>query len=46
MSVRVSSRVWESSAQSGGGLLMLLAIADFADDDGVAFPAEIGRAHV
>lgn len=39
MSVRVSSRVWESSAQSGGGLLMLLAIADFADDDGVAFPA-------
>lgn len=39
MSVRVSSRVWESSAQSGGGLLMLLAIADFADDEGVAFPA-------
>lgn len=30
MSVRVMSQVWESSSASGGGLLALLAIADFA----------------
>ena len=33
------SRVWETSAQQGNALLLLLAIADFANDDGVAFPA-------
>src|SRR5918911_5780534 len=38
MSIRVMSRVWESSRQSGGALLVLLAIADFADDQGLAFP--------
>jgi len=33
------SRVWDHSAHSGTDLLMLLAIADFSDDDGNAYPA-------
>jgi hypothetical protein len=33
------NRVWEASRQSGGALLVLLAIADFADDDGIAYPS-------
>ena len=39
MSIKVSSRVWASSSQRGGALIVLLAIADFADDDGFAFPS-------
>lgn len=39
MSVRTMARVWECSQQSGSHLLMLLAIADFADDDGRAYPS-------
>lgn len=39
MSVRTMAKVWESSGHAGSDLLMLLAIADFADDDGNAFPA-------
>lgn len=33
------AQVWEHSRQSGGSLLMLLALADFADDDGRCWPA-------
>lgn len=33
------SRVWDHSKQSGTPLLLLLAIADFANDDGMAWPA-------
>jgi Helix-turn-helix domain len=33
------SRVWEHSTHSGSELLMLLAISDFADDDGRAYPS-------
>lgn len=32
------SRVWDHSKQSGTPLLLLLAIADFANDDGMAWP--------
>lgn len=39
MSVRSMARVWESSQHAGSNLLMLLAIADFSDDDGNAYPA-------
>jgi len=39
MSIRVMDRVWQHSQQSSGALLVLLAIADFADDEGVAFPS-------
>jgi len=37
MSVRTMARVWEQSQHAGTNLLMLLAIADFADDDGQAY---------
>lgn len=39
MSIRTMARVWESSQHAGSDLLMLLAIADFSDDDGNAYPA-------
>jgi hypothetical protein len=39
MSVRTMARVWESSKHTGTELLMLLALADFADDQGNAYPA-------
>lgn len=39
MSVRTMARVWADSKHSGTELLMLLAIADFADDEGNAYPA-------
>lgn len=39
MSVRASDRVWSHSKRTGSELLMLLAIADFADDAGNAFPS-------
>jgi hypothetical protein len=38
MSVRVTTLVWAKSRQTGSCLLMLLAIADHADDHGNAFP--------
>jgi hypothetical protein len=39
MSIRQMTAVWEKSKQKGSALLLLLAIADFANDDGVAWPA-------
>lgn len=39
MSVRTMARVWAESGHAGTGLLMMLAIADFADDEGNAYPA-------
>jgi hypothetical protein len=39
MSIKIQSRVWETSKQSGGSLLVLLALADFANDDGYSFPS-------
>jgi hypothetical protein len=39
MSVKAISWVWQNSKQSGGALLVELAIADYADDDGRAWPA-------
>lgn len=39
MSVRIMARVWDYSRSAGNDLLMLLAIADFADDDGRAYPS-------
>lgn len=38
MSIKVMSHVWEHSKQKGAGLLLLLAIADNANDDGDCFP--------
>jgi hypothetical protein len=34
MSIRVIDHVWRNSKQEGGALLLLLAIADYAHDDG------------
>jgi hypothetical protein len=38
MSIHVMNRVWRESPAKGSELLLLLAIADFADDDGMAWP--------
>jgi len=34
MSIKAMTTVWDKSKQSGSSLLMLLAIADYAHDDG------------
>lgn len=39
MSIKVMTKVWASSKAKGSQLLLLLAIADFADDEGKAFPS-------
>ena len=40
MSIKAMAAVWEYSEQSGSSLLMLLAIADYAHDDGTnAWPS-------
>ena len=38
MSIRVTQNIWEYSAQEKASLLVLLALADRADDDGVCWP--------
>ncbi len=38
MSMEIMTRVWECSKQKGTPLLLMLAIADNANHDGVAFP--------
>src|SRR5262245_28088767 len=38
MSIKVTNRVWGNSNASGGDLLVLLAIADHANDQGFAWP--------
>jgi hypothetical protein len=38
MSIRVMTRIWEMSEQTGTKLLLLLALADSANDDGVCYP--------
>ena len=39
MSIKVMSKVWDNSTQKGSTLLLLLAIADFADENGRAWPS-------
>lgn len=39
MSIAVQTRVWAYSNGRGSALLLLIAIADFADDNGCAFPS-------
>lgn len=38
MSIRVMTLVWERSRHAGTDLLMLLALADFSDDQGNSYP--------
>ena len=39
MSIKVMSEVWEHSTHKGAALLLMLAIADHANDDGIAWPS-------
>jgi hypothetical protein len=39
MSISVMASVWDESSLSGTELLLLLAIADFADERGIAYPS-------
>ena len=39
MSIRVMSQVWEHFPKGGAELLTILALADWADDDGYCFPS-------
>ena len=39
MSIKISRAVWQKSKQTSSALLVLLALADFADDQGYAWPS-------
>ncbi|HEV8328152.1 MAG TPA: helix-turn-helix domain-containing protein [Nitrospiraceae bacterium] len=39
MSIKVMSAVWQHSKAKSGDLLVALAIADFSNDEGLAFPS-------
>lgn len=39
MSIKFMTRIWEHSPQEGAALLMILAIADHANDQGVCWPS-------
>lgn len=39
MSIRATAFVWDQSTQTGAALLMLLAVADHANDDGICWPS-------
>jgi DNA-binding transcriptional regulator YhcF (GntR family) len=39
MSIKIMTWIWENSKEEGTNLLMLLAIADHANDDGVCWPS-------
>jgi len=45
MSIRVMTKVWDTSQQSGSALLLLLALADHAADDGFCWPGVERLAH-
>ncbi len=44
MSIKVISRVWEQSQHGGSALLLLLALADWADDWGYCYPSHAAMA--
>jgi len=44
MSIEVMTRVWRYSQQSGTALLVLLALADWADDYGYCYPGHVAIA--
>jgi hypothetical protein len=46
MSIKVMSWVWEHGPDGPGELLVLLALANFADDDGACWPSIARVAHL
>ncbi|HSR33479.1 MAG TPA: helix-turn-helix domain-containing protein [Anaerolineae bacterium] len=40
MSIHCTKRIWDHATQGGPALLLLLALADYADADGFAFPGQ------
>lgn len=45
MSIKVATRVWETSQHTGTALLAMLALADHANDDGYCWPGMASIAH-
>jgi len=45
MSIRVMTAVWDRSKQTGTALLIILALADFANDEGFCWPSIDTLAH-
>ena len=45
MSIKVMTNVWSHSTQKGGCLLLLLALADFSNDEGLCWPSVSTLAH-
>ena len=45
MSVAITRAIWQSSPVGGGELLVLLALADYASDDGWCWPSAATLAH-
>ncbi len=39
LSVKIQADIWKHSKQKGSALLIMLAIGDFSDDEGMAFPS-------
>ena len=40
MSIKIMTRVWDNAPYEGNKLLILLALADFADEDGQCWPSQ------
>jgi hypothetical protein len=40
LSIHCTKRIWDHATQGGPALLLLLALADYADADGFAFPGQ------
>ena len=45
MSIKIMTKVWDESTKKGSTLLLLLAIADHADDNGFCWPGIARLAH-
>lgn len=45
MSIEIMSQVWKKSSHAGGELLVLLALADYANHDGFCWPSLASLAH-
>ncbi len=39
MSIKVMTRIWEHAQHKGSALLLLLALADYANEEGICWPS-------